>query len=109
MKKRNSVIARILAALALIAAVVVVVMIVSAGLKEDSTEPKKSGANQPAKQQKPKQTKKKQTPKTYEVQSGDTLSSIAHKFGLTVAELQTLNPEVDAQTLIIGEVLKLRE
>ncbi len=109
MKKRNSVIARILAALALIAAVVVVVMVVSAGLKEDSSNSSKSGANHAAKQQQPKQKKTKKIPKTYTVESGDTLSSIARKFGLTVAELQTLNPEVDAQNLVVGEVLKLRE
>lgn len=107
MKKRNSIIARILAALALIAAVVAVVMIVSAGLEDDSSGPKKTGANHPAKHEKKKKPRTKA--KTYEVQSGDTLSSIAHKTGITVAELQALNPEVDPQILTVGEVLKLRE
>lgn len=107
MKKRNSIIARLLAALALIATVVAVVMVVSAGLKDDSPSSKKTGANHPAKQEKKKKPRTKA--KTYEVQSGDTLSSIAHKTGITVAELQALNPEVDPQILTVGEVLKLRE
>ncbi len=106
MKKRNSVIARILAALALIAVVVAVVMVVSAGLKEDSSSSKKSGAGHPAKKH---TSKPKTTAKKYEVQSGDTLTAIALKTGITVGELQALNPEVDAQNLTVGEVLKLRE
>lgn len=109
MKKRNSIIARLLAALALIAVVVAVVMIVSAGLKEDSNTSKKSGTNQTTKQHKPKKQKQKTKAKKYEVQSGDTLTAIAAKTGVTVAELQALNPEVDAQNLTVGEVLKLRE
>jgi LysM repeat protein len=106
MKKRNSVIARILAALALIGVVVAVVVVVSNGLKDDSSSSKKNASHH-AKQHKAKP--QRTIPKTYEVQSGDTLISIAHKFGLTVAELQALNPEVDAQILTVGEVLTLRE
>jgi LysM repeat protein len=106
MKKRNSVIARLLAALALIGAVVAIVVVVSNGVKDDSSSSKTS-ADHHAKQQqsKPQRT----TAKTYEVESGDTLTSIAHKTGVSVAELQALNPEVDAQILTVGEVLKLRE
>lgn len=48
------------------------------------------------------------TPKTYEVQSGDTLTSIAHKNGVPVARILRLNPGVDPQILISGEKLKLR-
>jgi LysM repeat protein len=47
-------------------------------------------------------------PKTYEVQSGDTLTSIAHEFGVPVARILRLNPGVDPQILISGEKLKLR-
>ncbi len=43
------------------------------------------------------------------MQSGDTLTSIAQKTGVKVAEIQALNPEVDPQTLIAGEVLKLQK
>ncbi len=47
-------------------------------------------------------------PKTYEVQSGDTLTSIAHETGVPVAVILKLNPGVDPQILISGEKLKLR-
>ena len=46
--------------------------------------------------------------KTYEVQSGDTLTSIAHETGVPVADILKLNPGVDPQILISGEKLKLR-
>jgi LysM repeat protein len=46
--------------------------------------------------------------KTYTVKPGDVLSAIAAKTGLTVEELQRLNPNVDAQTLQPGDKLKLR-
>ncbi len=48
------------------------------------------------------------TAKTYEVQSGDTLTSIAHETGVSVAVILKLNPGVDPQILISGEKLKLR-
>ena len=42
------------------------------------------------------------------VQTGDTLTAIAHQTGVPVAEILALNPEVDPQILIAGETLKLR-
>jgi LysM repeat protein len=47
-------------------------------------------------------------PKAYEVQSGDTLTSIAHETGVPVAVIVKLNPGVDPQILVSGEKLKLR-
>jgi LysM repeat protein len=47
-------------------------------------------------------------PKVYEVQSGDTLTSIAHETGVPVAIILKMNPGVDPQILISGEKLKLR-
>ena len=103
MEKRTSVAARILAAIALVAAVIVVVVVASSAMDgSDSGSPHRSGHH--AKSQKHHRTKAK----TYTVQSGDTLTAIAHKTGVPVAELQALNPEIDPQILIAGEVLKLR-
>jgi len=50
----------------------------------------------------------KPVPKSYEVQSGDTLTSIAHETGVPVATILRLNPGVDPQILVSGEKLKLR-
>jgi LysM repeat protein len=47
-------------------------------------------------------------PATYTVQSGDTFVAIAHEFGVPVARIVELNPEVDPQILIAGEEIKLR-
>lgn len=47
--------------------------------------------------------------KTYTVQSGDTLGSIADKTGIPVDKLQELNPELDPQALVAGQRIKLRE
>ena len=53
-------------------------------------------------------TAAKKTPATYVVQNGDTLTSIAHKTGVPVSQIEELNPGVDPQILISGEKLKLR-
>lgn len=47
------------------------------------------------------------TAKTYTVKSGDTLSTIAERFGTTVKKLMELNGITDANKLRIGQVLKL--
>ncbi|HLE27477.1 MAG TPA: LysM peptidoglycan-binding domain-containing protein [Anaerolineales bacterium] len=45
------------------------------------------------------------TPVTYVVQKGDTLVGIAVKFGVSIADLQAANPNVQPQFLSIGAVL----
>lgn len=47
-------------------------------------------------------------PKKYAVEEGDSLTSIADEFGITVDEILQLNPKVDPQALTTGEKLKLR-
>lgn len=105
MKKRTSATARIFAALALVAAVVAIVVIVPSALNEDSSGGSKHGSGAQA-QQEPVHHRTRA--KTYEVQTGDTLISIAHRTGVPVSEILALNPEVDPQILIAGEKLKLR-
>jgi LysM repeat protein len=103
MEKRSSAVARIVAALALVAAVVVVIGIVAKAMDESSSSSHRQ-KDHPAKQQ----TKHRTKAKTYTVESGDTLTAIAHKTGVPVAEILALNPEVDPQILIAGQTLKLR-
>lgn len=49
-----------------------------------------------------------ENPKTYTVEPGDVLSSIAEKFGVSVDRLERLNPDVDPQTLNAGVEIKIR-
>src|SRR4051812_26207328 len=103
MEKRSSAAARIAAALALVGAVLVVVLVAGSAMNSDSSSPEHHG-----KQQAHKQTKQRTKAKTYTVESGDTLTAIAHKTGVPVAEILALNPEVDPQILIAGQTLQLR-
>ena len=45
--------------------------------------------------------------RTYTVQSGDTLGSIAAKTGTTVARLEQLNPGVDPTALRVGQKIRV--
>lgn len=108
MKKKRSWIARILA-LAAIAAAIIAVIVVAKNANLNSESGNKGGAHKSQTHKQKQQQKPRTKAKTYEVQSGDTLISIAHKTGVTVAELQALNPEVDPQILVAGEVLKLQK
>ena len=47
------------------------------------------------------------TPFTYIVQQGETVSGIALKFGVTIDELITMNPEISPSAMSIGTVLKI--
>ncbi|HEX3041058.1 MAG TPA: LysM domain-containing protein [Solirubrobacterales bacterium] len=103
MEKRSSAATRIAAALALVAAVVVVVVVLSATMSSDSSSSKHHGKSHPQ-----KEAKHRTKAKTYTVESGDTLTAIAHKTGVPVAEILALNPEVDPQILIAGQTLQLK-
>jgi LysM repeat protein len=107
MKKRNSAIARILAALALAAAIVAVIVVVG-GTTGDSDSGSKGKQQTGSTEKKQATPKPKTKAKTYTVESGDNLTLIAEKTGISVAELRELNPDVDPQILSVGEVLKLR-
>ena len=111
MKRKNSLIARILALAALIGAGLAVYTVVTSetGDDEPAAERKAGGGNaggqsggqsggadrQPAR-------------KVYVVQEGDTLTVIARQNGVSVARIERLNPDVDPQALIPGQKLKLR-
>jgi LysM repeat protein len=47
------------------------------------------------------------TPFTYTVQRGDTISSIALKFGISMDDLQAANPEVSPNSMSVGQVLNI--
>ena len=47
------------------------------------------------------------TPFTYTVKSGDTISSIALRFGVSIDELIAINPEISPNAMSIGTTLKV--
>jgi LysM repeat protein len=104
MEKRTSAFARIFAAVALAGAVVVVIVAIFSSLGDSDSSTKSGNGNGGH----PHKSGPKTTAKTYVVQSGDTLVSIAHRTGVPVVHILALNPEVDPQILIAGETLKLR-
>lgn len=104
MEQRTSATARILAAVALVAAVLVIAVVVSSATNSSSSDHHHKSGHHAHKEATHHRTKAK----TYTVQTGDTLTAIAQKTGVPVSELLALNPEVDPQILIAGQVLKLK-
>lgn len=47
------------------------------------------------------------TPFTYTVQRGDTISSIALKFGVSMDDLRAANPEISPNAMPVGQVLNI--
>jgi LysM repeat protein len=47
------------------------------------------------------------TPFTYTVKKGDTISSIALKFGVSMDDLQAANPEISPNAMSVGQVLNI--
>jgi LysM repeat protein len=103
MEKRTSAAARIAAVLALVGAVILIAIAVSTGMNGSD-----SSSNHPTKHHAQKEKRHRTKAKTYTVETGDTLTAIAHKTGVPVAEILALNPEVDPQILIAGQTLKLK-
>jgi LysM repeat protein len=104
MENRTSAFARILATAALIVALLAVIVVVSLALTGGDSSPTHHHAGHHAKKAEHHRTKAK----TYTVESGDTLTAIAHKTGIPVSTILALNPEVDPQILTVGQTLKLR-
>ena len=116
--RRRSWVARIFAPLALVAALVAVFLIVSGSLGEDVDAPesrdgsaraeRSGGGGSGSDDSEAEKTGDEDIPETYEVQSGDSFSTIADEYGLSIRKLERLNPDVDSTALATGQVLKLR-
>lgn len=106
MNQRVSAPARTFAAIALVCGFLVVVIVVATSLGGDGGG--SADGLRPAGQATSGGSDNGSTPKVYVVQNGDTLTSIAHRTGVSVLRIQALNPGVDPQILISGEKLKLR-
>ena len=103
---RQSRFARYAAPVAFLAVITIGVLVVRAGFEHG-----RHHANTPSTtitvKKKPKHHKKQQA-RTYTVQSGDTLGSIAGRFGTTVAAIERLNPGVDPTALSVGERIRVK-
>jgi LysM repeat protein len=114
MRRRRSP-ARWLAPLALVACAVAVYAVVNATLLSSdepattsstskTTTAKSSTVSQRSKSGKRRPTRRR---RTYTVKSGDTLSSIAVKTGVSLERIQALNPKLDSNSLQTGQRVKL--
>jgi LysM repeat protein len=106
MNKRTSASARVLAVTALVVAFVIAIVAIGGALGGSDSNGSGSGGKHSGKHA--HKTHHQHVPATYEVESGDTLISIAHHTGVPVRTIEELNPEVDPQILVAGEQLKLR-
>jgi LysM repeat protein len=110
--RRRRSLGRWLAPLALITCVVAVYAVVdNTLLKDDSASNTGNDSTEKAQPTKTTSTgKATKTPKrrrAYIVKSGDTLSAISIKTGVSLATIQRLNPKIDADTLHAGQRVRL--
>jgi LysM repeat protein len=113
MRRRHSP-ARWLAPIALVACAVAVYTVVNETLLS-SDEPAAISSAGPSATSKTrtvsersKATKRRsRRARTYIVKSGDTLSSIALKTGVSLTRIEALNPKLDSQSLQTGQRVKL--
>jgi LysM repeat protein len=108
MNERTSAPARFLAAAALIVGFVVLIAIVAGSLGGGEERGAPAGERAASGKAAKGQGGARQAPKSYVVQNGDTLTSIAARTGVSVDRIEELNPGVDPQILVSGEKLKLR-
>jgi LysM repeat protein len=107
-KRRRRTPARWLAPIALVTVAVAVYAVVDNTLLKDDTSSKGSTSTQQTKPAKKATTSKKaRKRRMYTVRSGDTLSAIAVKTGVSLDALQRLNPKLDADTLHAGQRVRL--
>src|SRR4051812_12777460 len=108
--RRRRSLGRWLAPVALITCAVAVYAVVdNTLLKDDSTSTSTDSSQQatPTKSTSSKATKARKRRRAYVVKSGDTLSAISIKTGVSLATIQRLNPKLDADTLHAGERVRL--
>jgi LysM repeat protein len=108
MMRHSKALARVLAVLALGAAIVALIVVVSDSLGGGDSKPRHNQVGKREPNPGEGKDPKGPPPKSYVVQPGDTLSSIAHKTGVSISGIERLNPGVDPQILLAGDKLKLR-
>jgi LysM repeat protein len=99
--------ARFLAPLALLAFVFALFMVV----QSSQTESDGTGTSNRATDTRPTPTPtpERKGPRRYRVKVGDTPSSIAEKTGVPLEDILRLNPDLDPQTIQVGQRIRLRQ
>ena len=100
--------ARLLAPLALVGFVIALVLVIqganSGSSDKTKATPAASASATPTRKQKARKQRKR-----YVVKAGDTPSGIAEKTGVPLSQILELNPDLDDQTLTVGDKIKLRK
>ena len=101
--------ARLLAPLALVAFVIALLVVINGSEVDGGSSGTSSSSPAATKTASPAKKKgaRKQR-RTYVVKPGDTPSSIAEKVNVPLSQIQELNPELDDQTLNVGDRIKIR-
>jgi LysM repeat protein len=101
---------RLVAPLALLLSIAAVLVVIQTSTKSDSSGDRANEtAGQTTQQRQRQQRRRGPTRANYTVKLNDTLGLISEKTGVPVERLQTLNPELDPQNLVVGQRIKLRE
>ena len=97
------------APVAFLAAITIGALVVRAGFehgKHNAKPPSTTVA--PKTKKKHRHGHKQRGVRTYTIQSGDTLASIATRTGTTVDRLEQLNPGIDPAALHVGEKIRVQ-
>ena len=102
--------ARLIAPLALVGFLVALLVVISSSGSDDGSEsttetrPAATATATPAR----KGGRERKGRRTYTVRPGDTPSGIAEKTDVPLSRILELNPDLDDQTLTVGDRIKLR-
>ena len=99
---------RFAAPAAFLAAVTIGVLVVRAGFESGKPRATPTTTTAPRTRTTGKKSHRHRRVRTYTVQSGDTLGSIAAKTGTSVARLEQLNPGINPTALRIGQRIRVQ-
>jgi LysM repeat protein len=105
--RRRRSIGRWLAPVALITCAVAVYAVVDNTLLKEDSASQGSTSTQSTTNKTSKAAKRSKRRRAYVVKSGDTLSAISIKTGVTLTTIKRLNPKLDADTLHAGQRVRL--
>jgi len=101
-RPKRSIFARIIALVALLGTIAVVYVVITGSLSIDDDSSSETGTEQATVPENHGEIPKKVT-----VGEGDSLSSIAEEYGISLKRIERLNKDLDANTLATGQVIIL--